>query len=267
MAKVRSEKPLARRQVIKARRLIHYRGGKGNTVYASKWPRARGKPKKAGQLAWIEHFVTYARYTKQPDPCAVANAADLAPTTGFWPRDILHYAGNGKFIYHAGSRGLNPPTPVLFKYPPNRQYEGAPRVITPTTDLTRVANVTAGAGATQLIPTSKRWDNNAFWSATLNPERITFKSTGLFLVTLEVEGYNPLASTRFQIEIRRNGLTRIAGDSGDSTTSFAGYARISQPMLFEAGEWIDARLFALPTGAFYKLNTWSALGITPESII
>lgn len=267
MAKVRHEKPLDRRQVVKARRFIHYRNnGPGHPV-AQTWPKPRGPVKKPRPKAWVEHFVKWAHWSKQPDPCAVSTAATLVPTTGYWPRDVIHRAGNGKMVHHRPNTGLDSPLPYLFMNPPNKRYEGPPRVITPTTAVITLGNFNyPAAGFQSIIPDKKVWDNNAFWDPASHPERLTFRVDGLFLITACLQGYTGGSGTMF-LELRDQTGTRIAAAASDYSANYPGVCNINLPWYFYAGNWCDLRMTADNTGAHYKLLNFGVVAITPEAII
>jgi len=182
MAKVTHEKPLNRRVVVKTRGFIVHKNYKGKRPYVQKWPKRRGPQKKPQVKVWIEHFAKWANWSKQPDPCAVATAKDLVPTTGYWTRDVIHRAGSGKINNHRPNVPLSSPLPYLFLHPPSKRYEGPPKVITPTVKLRRSAAASiASGGPHDLIPDAKSWDNNAFWDSATHPERLTFRADGLYL--------------------------------------------------------------------------------------
>lgn len=260
-------KPLIARDRIRARGVLHFRSFKDQMLYVSTWPKRRGPPKSEIQKAWIQRFTEWAINSKQPDPCAVANAANLAPHTGFWPRDIIHYAGTGRFIYDQGPNGINPPLPYLFLHPPSQRYEGAPRVLTPTVNLKRTNKQDGIAGQfIQILPNEANWDNNNFWSSTLNPARITVRSRGAFAVLASVEMQAVAGGDAF-LELRdKNGL-RIAGAHDNSNANFAGWLNIVTIVFAEAGDWYDLRAAGLPNGIDLTLRSWILVGITPESIL
>jgi len=267
VAKVKHEKPYTRRQIRRGRRRIWIRVYKETVTYASAWPKQRGPSQSPAQRAWIEHFVKWSFYSKQPDPCAVATAKDLAPETGYWPRDIIHSGGNGKFIDHEPNGDLNSPLPVLFKNPPSLMYEGPPRVITPVVSLNQTANFNNSPGGFQpVIPTNTEWDNNAFYDPVTHPERLTIRSRGVYLVTAELIGYSG-GGIDVYLELVLNGATTIAEDHGTGNGNFTAVAHITLAQAFNAGDFLTLRCANLPNGNYYKLRRWQITAITPEAVI
>lgn len=267
MAKVTHEKPLDRRQVVKARRLIHYKSYKGKPNYAQKWPKPRGPQKKPRPKAWIEHFVKWAHWSKQPDPCAVATSTTLAPTTGYWPRDIIHRAGNGKITHHRPNVPLSSPLPYLFMRPPNKRYEGPPRVITPTVFLQRKTDQALAANTpTPLVFTTKVWDNNAFWDSASAPTVLTFRADGLYFLLAEVKSTTGSGNYRQAWWQHGNGDV-LAYDEQQNTLGFGSTMHVMVPYYFYAGETV--RLFGQSNGGSdkFQVNFASIMAITPETII
>lgn len=267
MAKVSHEKPLDRRVVVKTRGFLVHKNYKGKRPYVQKWPKRRGPTKKPQVKVWIEHFSKWAHWSKQPDPCAVSTAKDLSPTTGYWSRDIIHRAGVGKINHHRPNVPLSSPLPWLFLHPPSKRYEGPPRVITPTMKLTQAANMTGTLGVfVNVIPTTKVWDNNAFWDPASHPERYTFRADGLYLITVELSAYSGSAA-EFFVEIRDKLGVRIASGHDTMSANLPGAININLVHYFYAGEWFDIRLAAGITGAHYRLNFVTIMAITPETVI
>lgn len=260
-------KPLIRRDLIKARRIVHFRTYKDKIVYASKWPKRRGPAMSPVQKAWIDRFIEWAHNSKQPDPCAVATAATLTPNTGFWPRDVIHYAGAGKLLHMGSPSGMTSPLPYLFAHPPSTKYEGAPRVITPTVNVSQSANFSYPSAVFVAIqPTVKEWDNNAFWDGTGAPKRLTARATGLYQLNAQVLGYSGGGVDVF-LEVRKNGGSAVlyAHDSGSAF--FSAVANVNSPIYLSAGDYLELWFVGLPAGNYYKLITWSLMAITPETII
>lgn len=267
VAKVRHEKPVTRRQLKVARRRFYLRQYSEEVTYATAWPKSRGPAKSPNQKAWIEHFVKWSYYSKQPDPCAVATAETLAPETGYWPRDILHSAGSGKMIDHDPNGDMDSPLPFLFKHPPSLKYEGKPRVITPTTSVRQVANFNNSPGGfRRVIPTDMSWDNNAFWNPTTNPERITFLAKGVYLVMAEMLGYSG-GGIDVYLELRLGETEVISSAHGTGNGNFSAVATILMAWPFEAGQYVTLWCANLPNGNHYRLKRWQIVAITPEGVI
>jgi len=266
MAKVTHEKPVDRRQVVKARRLIHYKGYKGKPDYAQKWPKPRGPVKKPRPKAWVEHFVKWAHWSKQPDPCAVATSSTLAPTTGYWPRDIIHRAGNGKINHHRPNVPLSSPLPYLFMRPPNKRYEGPPRVITPTTRLTRSGSQSRTAFVeADVIPNVKTWDNNTFWDSASHPERLTFRADGLYFIYANLQftgGSNYGVHAHFEDQA----ATWYGAQNGQNVGGWEAWIAPFFCYYFYAGQWVKLRA-AAGANCNVNLKELVVMAITPETLI
>jgi len=267
VVKVKREKPYTRREIKRGRRRIWIRVYKETVTYASKWPKQRGPAKSPNQRAWIEHFVKWSYYSKQPDPCAVADAKTLAPETGYWPRDIIHSAGGGKFIDHDPDGNMTSPMPVLFKNPPSLKYEGPPRVITPVTSVNQTSNFNNSPGGFQpVIPTNMEWDNNAFYDPVSAPGRLTIRAKGVYLVAAELIGYSGGAIDVY-LEVMLNGTTTIAEAHGTGNAFFTAVAAINFTQAFNASDYITLRCANLPVGNHYRLRRFQLTAITPEAVI
>jgi len=253
--------------VVKARRVLHYRVYKGKQPYVSKWPKARGPAKKPAQKAWIEHFVKWAHWSKQPDPCAVATADTLAPTTGYWPRDIIHRAGAGKYNHHRPKTPLNSPLPWLYMHPPSLYYEGPPKVKTPTTRVTRLVNQSVPNGSfTPLVPTAKTWDNNAFWDPLTDPQKLTFKADGLYIVTALVK-YTAGSTAMRESRIEHSNGAVLDNDEDQNSLGFGCSQRLMCIYYFYAGEWVQVTTNPNASGQTCQLWDFTVMAITPETII
>jgi len=267
MAKVSHEKPLSRRVVVKTRGFIVHKNYKGKQPYVQKWPKRRGPQKNPKVKVWIEHFSKWADWSKQPDPCAVATAKDLVPTTGYWTRDVIHRAGSGKINHHRPKVPLSSPLPYLFLHPPSKRYEGPPRVITPTvflkrtTDQNMVANVSA-----PLEFTSKVWDNNAFWDMASHPERITFRADGIYLLMAEVKSVTGSGNYRTAAWLHQNGDV-LAFDEQQNPLGFGSTMHVIVPYFFYAGEYCELWGFSNGSSDKFKVNWASVMAITPEGVL
>jgi len=224
-------------------------------VYAGKWPRRRGKTKSHLQQAWINHFICAAQATKSPDPVTldaanywaknvrIASAGDVSPS-GWYYRDVLSRAMVGKLI----------------------SYQAEVRITTPTVKATRTTTQSVSAGVeTVLVPTAIEWDNNVFWNPTVNPERLTIRAPGLYLVGVTLERTAGGTSRQFVV-VRKNGTTSVALSMFPVATAPAwGYVGCID--YFHALDYIDVRVYLTTGASTWKIVDFWLMAITPEQVV
>jgi len=267
LAKVNRTAPISRRDIIKSRRRIHFRRDRGGNLYASAWPPLRGKKKTPLQQAWVDNFKFLASAPKLADGCALSIATPLAKDTGYFWRDVISSALSGKLLHYKGSMTTDPPLPRLYADQVTKDYEGAPRVTTPTASLKR----TSYQNMTQNVPLAitmqaADWDNNAFWSSTTNPSRLTIKSSGLYIVLLTVT-WQPAAEFGFMLGIRLNGTQFLGRIAGATRTAYDPGNHTAAIWYFNAGDYIEAMSESSSVGCSVRPDQFAILGMTPESII
>jgi hypothetical protein len=266
MAKVSHEKPLNRRVVVKTRGFIVHKNYKGKRPYVQKWPKRRGSPKSPRVKVWIEHFSRWADWSKQPDPCAVATAKDLVPTTGYWTRDVIHRAGSGKINNHRPKVPLSSPLPYLFLHPPSKRYEGPPKVITPTVKLRNSGSVPiASGGFHDVVPNAKSWDNNAFWDPATHPEIVTFRADGLYFFYANIQytgGSNYGVHAHFEDQ-DGNWYGAVNGGANNGFEAWIGPIGF---YYFYAGQTLKIRS-VVGSSCSYNLKEWGVMAITPEGLL
>lgn len=146
--------------VMRMRRRVVAKPHMGKTIMQA-WPKPRGKQMSERQKAWVERFKYWACITKSPDAQTYDQAKAWAKDTGWFWRDVLTSAMAGKLI----------------------SIIGETKITTPTVYANRITNLALTANVERDVPMSACvWDNNLFWSASPNPERIVFKAPGLYLV-------------------------------------------------------------------------------------
>jgi len=235
---------LTRKDVLKTRRRIHYRQYKGQ-IYASKWPKARGKTKTVMQQAWVDQFTQLAKATKSAPGIEHDNAQLWTSGQGVYWRDIIHSAATGKLILAPGGM----------------------RITTPTCYLTRLTNQTANAGTfVALIPTAKLWDNYTFWNPTVNPTRLTFKESALYFLT------STLIFTGASATGARAGGFRINGTDFKGQNAFAvnnaSYKGMTCSLIwfFNQGDYVETWVQS-SVNETVQMNQYSCTAITPEAVI
>lgn len=245
---------LQRSDVLKVRRRALVRQNRG-TVIVQAWPRERGKPKSELQQAWVDRFSCLARALKSPPPWALDAAKGWAQQnqdlyagpkgqTGWYYRDVLESAANGKLI----------------------RYQGEPKIRTPTVQVRRPSVYPMTAGQFAFVPiTELVWDNNSFWSPNVNPSRLTFKSAGLYLI-----GATALRQTTgtgyWSFAIYQAGADPLTGVRIPSTAA-AQYANLTTLAYFHANDYIELALFNQSGNVNYTILNFWAVAITPENLI
>lgn len=267
MAKVTHEKPLSRRVVVKTRGFIVHKNYKGKRPYVQKWPKRRGPSKKPQVRVWIEHFAKWSNWSKAPDPCAVATAKDLVPGTGYWTRDVIHRAGSGKINHHRPNVPLSSPLPYLFLHPPSKRYEGPPQVITPTTNVKRNSGEALVMDTFKtLTPDAKVWDNNAFWDMTTHPERLTFRSDGIYLVMCQVH-YTQRPAYDINLTIHHSDGNQDIVTVELGTPIYPPVINCIGIVHAYAGEYVELVTVVHQTGVSAQIERFQIVAITPEGII
>jgi hypothetical protein len=203
------------------------------------------------------------------DACALDSATELAKDTGYFYRDVIASALSGKLLYYKGSQLTDPPLPRLYSDQVDKTYEGAPRVTTPTVSVWSDAYTPCATDVwTNLIPNHLRWDNNAFWSPTIHPERLLAKSSGLYIAIANIEtavageyGYaSRIIGSDGTIWAREDWATRTAPEQQPANNMTA-------LLYLNAGDYITVQASFSGPGNGGMINHFVLVGITPESII
>lgn len=267
MAKVNRALPLSRRDLLSARRRIHFRRARAGDLYASAWPPLRGKKKTKAQQAWVDNFKFLAAAPKIADGCGLSQATDLAKDTGYFWRDVISSGLSGKLLHYQGATPSTPKLPLLYRNQVNKYYEGAPRVATPTARLTRVTNQNLGNNTwDSVIYTANTWDTNVFWSPTVHPSRLTFQSQGLYLFgafALIESNFSGYGITRFWL----NGTTSIAEGGINDAANSDRRENLMTLQYMDAGDFMEFQCLANSAGRFIAASNFWCVGITPEALI
>lgn len=267
MAKLPHPGSIGRGDVLRARRRVHYKRGRGGILVVQKWPKRRGKKKTPLQQAWVDDFSKTARATKQPESCALQIASSMSPNTGWYYRDVLAAAAHGKLINAGGQFGPPRGGSVGFLQVPKKLDGGIFRVLTPTACYYRAGATTAIPNAVTPVPIdTKVWDNSAFFDSA-KPTRLTMKAAGLYLVggTLRYDQNN--SSWRWA-HLRVNGSTIIATTTVDGGINTPIPMNLSMIWPFSAGDYVElcgqqGHSPNVPAKAMY----FYALAITPETLV
>jgi len=205
----------------------------------------RGRARSELHHAWILNFVEDTKRAKAPDPCAANYVQLAAPGTGWFGRDVILTALNGK----------------LFR------YQNEVRVTTPTVSVKRASAQALTSGVyVVLTPDSKEWDNNAFWSSATNPTRLTAKSSGLYLIFAKVD-YSNGSGLNIGLRIRLNGTTTISEVTATGPSSYPAFVETVRPWYFHKDDYIELTSVVNASGKTAQIAWFTMVAITPEAVI
>ncbi len=203
----------------------------------------------------MERFSCLARQLSSPEPRSLDAAEGWAKgqspifggpkgPTGWYYRDVLESAAYGKLI----------------------RFQGEVRVRTPTCDLTRLTDFQLLANTFNYVPmTAEVWDNNVFWSATVNPTRMTMRSAGLYLIMATVM-LNTTNAGFFAGELYVNNTTFIGGNRIPKNNQGT-YLNVVGMYYFHANDYVELRVFNSANTTQFRVPTFSCVAITPEALI
>jgi len=245
VAKIPFDVPqVTRAAVMKMRQRVVMKPNKGQTV-VQKWPKKRGRPQSDLQKAWVDRFSLVACINKSPPASVLDAATDWAKGTGWFWRDVLTAAMNGN----------------LFVIP------GEVKITTPTFYVEMAiaealaANITESAFFDQM-----QWDNNVFWSSVTNPNRITFKAAGLYLVGINATFDNTATDKRVSIWPRINGTIDLPRFEVQDISNNDVGGTIVTIWYFHAGDYMEARMLSTQNCNVNMVSAWG-VAITPEGLI
>jgi len=165
-------------------------------------------------------------------------------STGWYYRDVLETANYGKLV----------------------RYQGEVRVKTPSVMATRNSNFQLGGNAFAYVPmTAIEWDNNVFWSSTVNPTRLTMKSAGLYAVGATAM-LNTTNAGFFSAELYVNN-SRMIGGSRVPKNNANTFACVSGIYYFHANDYVELRIFNSANTTQFQVPDFWAVAITPEALI
>jgi len=234
---------VTRQEMLKARGLFQIKTWKGRP-YVSKWPSPRGNKASNVQRAWQAHFSYVACISKSPDANTFDVANSLSRGTGWYYRDVIASAAVGKVFST---------TPAF-------------RIMIPTAKVHRTTSqaLTSGVALT-LTPNAMDWDTNVFWSATVNPTRLTIRSPGLYLITAHWTG-NAVTGSFRDVLVYLNGATLINSNRIWPATANGSEPQVSFVYPFNANDYIEIKAQANVAGVTATLKEFSILGMTPEMV-
>jgi len=229
----------------KPRRGMPYnlRIGRGNQLIMQANP-APHKPSRA-ELLWQFKFACLAHWSKRPDPRAFNYAVDVSDDSGWYYRDVIHSAMEGKLL-------------ILGQ---------GPRVTTPTVRVRREGAENLDAGTSKALTADVLvWDNNVFWNPQADSSRLTFRTAGVYLVGGSIQ-YNAVAAGRRDCTIRLNGTTNIEDVYATPAGAIAfAFGNITL-WYFNADDYIELMARSSVAGVTAVMRSFWALAITPEAVI
>jgi len=234
----------SRRDVLKVRRRVLLTSWKGRPLIR-KWPKQRGPVRSPLQKLWTDRFALLARELKSVDPITLSVAQNMSLGTGWYYRDVLETAAYGKLI----------------------RYQDEPRVTTPTVHVSRstaesmVANI-----AKRLTPNQFTWDNNVFWSSTVQPARLTVKAPGLYLCGANVFG-EVSANVRRGIWMTVNDSIEIANSQFSGGVADIWRQSVTGIYYFHANDFLTLWAATSSSAQTARLHDFWMVAITPEGLI
>jgi len=224
---------------------LQFSSWKGRVVLR-KWPRPRGKNISANQRAWVDKFAAVSRATKTPSPQDLENSIELAKGTGWYYRDVLAVAMNGKLWTDFGEQ----------------------KIKTPTVSVTRAAaeSKTATIWHT-LTPNVQQWNNNDFWNAGVNPSRVTVRSSGLYLLIGRYKLSGASSEGSAKIRFRVNGTDPILENSERVWRSNGETPQTIGIWYFNPDDYVEMQAFLHDWTAGCQITAFQLLAITPEGIV
>lgn len=204
-----------------------------------------GKPKSALQKAWVENFKQLNCFVKWTDPAALERARTDYVGNNWTFRDALISAYSGKL--HGN--------------------EGETKISTPSVQVHRSSaeSLTANVQKT-LTPNVADWDNNFFWSPTTNSSRLTFRSPGLYIVMAQVTFSGGTAGYRY-LNAYKNGTINKSGYQFNAAASLGNENTCFFIDYFHANDYVEIKAVTPPSGITAQIDYFSAIAITPETLI
>ncbi len=221
--------------------VVGYRG----ITYVRHTRGKRGQPRTELHRAWVLNFVEDTERAKRCDPCAANYVQQAAPGTGWFGRDVILSALNGK----------------LFR------YQNEKRVTTPTARVKQTSPQSIAANTfTILQPNAKTWDNNTMWPQTTFPTRLVCKSAGLYMFGNLVE-VTPENGMNVRSDIILNGSEVLDANVQVSPGSYGLEMPLCNIMYFHLNDYIESRVVMTGSGHTAQLLNFFMLAITPEAVI
>jgi len=174
---------------------------------------------------------------------------------------------NGKLWFYEGGDGTKSAIGSIFRNTPELMHYGAPRVTTPTAAVKKDTSVALTANVEKYLDAATlMWDNNTFWSSTLNPSRLTIRANGLYVVGAYCGFINTGSGYRRAI-LRLNRTTTIGVQSIAVNATNEQFANVFTIWPFVAGDYVEVVGFTASSSVQVFLRHFFILAMTPEAVI
>jgi len=214
-------------------------------VVLRKWPKKRSKPLSENQQAWVDHFSAVSRLTKTPDVRDLEIAQELAKGTGWYYRDVLAVAMNGKLF----------------------NTYGAPRIKTPTVNAKTTSQKTMTTNGFQTVNLdATNWNNNDFWNPA-QPSILTVRSSGLYLCLAQLMWPGSLGDSDRGIRIVNQAGAIIGASNFAPEAANALRTQCMGLWYFDKGDTcsVQSEGYNQPYGV--NVEYFCLLAITPEGLV
>jgi len=242
------------RVTLRRNKDVYLRTWKGKPIVQTK-PKAKTKTYYRRKDAWVKHFAWMNCLSTQPDAYTfdeakrlsrIANFDSIDPdnTDKWFPRDIITRMFTGQLLIGIGETRVTTPTANVYRDAYQNLTQFVPLMLTPN-------NV--------------HWDNNVFWSPTVNPSRLTVRSPGLYICGAYVYAQSPTAQ-EVNVALIANGTDEIAsGFEGDVNPAFLRF-NIFGIHYFTQDSYLQLQGYTNNTGVSMQIRNFWLCAITPEAI-
>jgi len=194
---------------------------------------------------WVCAFSNAARISKVPEPRQFNEASTITADTGWYYRDAITSGIFGKLL--TGPRGQ--------------------RITTPTAQVNRSSFEALTANTLKnLTPNTKVWDNNVFWNPLANSDRLTIRSSGLYIFSASFSYTGGTGGYQYSDIANQDGLV-LAFDQRSRTATNGNSISVFGMYYFNANDYIRARGFSTVASTTVQLAWFNICAITPETLI
>jgi len=266
MAKTDSRAPQHARPLGRFRkRVVSFYRRDGTRIVRS-WPVKRpGEPAPIVK-AWQEDLPFTRRAIASMSQCTTKFIEPWLPRSGYTMWDWLNAMFHGRGLRHIYPGQKPNMLPYLFRNPPDKKWEGAPRVLTPIAQIHRAAAEALTANVMKTLTLNvEDWDTNDFWRSTPTPERLTVRAAGLYLFYADAE-YSGGGAYNVHMHIEHSDGTWIGGQNGSTASGWNAWTNIFGLRYMNPNEYVVLRTITNGSGKSVKTNAFGCVAITPETI-
>jgi len=214
-------------------------------VVLRKWPKKRGKNISANQRAWVDKFSAVSRETKTPSVQDLENSIALAKGTGWYYRDVLAVAMNGKLWTDFGEV----------------------KIRTPTVNAKTTSQKTMTTNGFQTVTLDATvWNNNNFWLAAA-PTVLTVRSAGLYLCFAQLMWPATLADNDRGIRIIDQANNVIGASNFAPENAVSLRYQCTGFWYFNAGDEVRVQSEGYNQPYGVNVESFVLLALTPEGIV